>query len=83
MRYGIKTQDNDILSTHSTFELAEKKLDRLKAYRCPQCGNNKGGWGKCGCGQGVICSAEHYHTTITEIPNEEEQALIDAYIAGD
>jgi len=76
MRYVIKNQNGDILSTHSSLELAEQKLNRLKAWVCASCYKPKRGWATCGCNAGIVCSAEHYHTKIIEmVANQADRPI--------
>jgi len=67
MRYVIKNQRGETISTHRTREAAEKKHQRDLAWRCGICGNDKSGWGKCSHGsQHRVCSADHYNDRIVE-----------------
>jgi hypothetical protein len=68
MRYELKNQHCKTISTHRTHEAAEAKRQRLLAWRCGICGNDKGGWGRCSHGtHNRVCSAEHYNNYIEQV----------------
>ena len=70
-RYAIQKNNGVIMATAKTFANAEKKLKRLKAYRCGRCGNYRTGAYACRHGRNQwVCSAEHYNTKIIDTQQE-------------
>jgi hypothetical protein len=68
MKYEIRNQNNETISTHKTYENAAKRRQRNLGWRCGICGSTKAGWGKCIHGnQNRVCDANHYNDRIIEI----------------
>lgn len=58
-------KNGEIISSHRTYEAAEKALRKLQNWRCGVCGSKRGGWGKCSHGnEKRVCDPRYYNAKI-------------------